>query len=95
MLRPRMATRRPYSAETVIACWMRWMFEAKVAMITRRSARANTSWNVRPTMRSEGTCPGRSMFVTSVISSSTPSSPRRSNPEKSVIRPSMGVGSSL
>ena len=52
--RPMTAALRPMSAAASSTCWMRAMFEAKVATITRPSSGSMISRNASPTIRSDG-----------------------------------------
>ena len=63
--------------------------------MTRPGALAMTSATTRPTSRSDGMKPGTSALVESASSRSTPSSPSREKPGRSVSRPSSGVWSIL
>ena len=93
--RPTNATTRPDSAAASMTCCTRCTCEAKQATITRPRAFAITSATTLPTSRSDGMNPGTSALVESASSRSTPSSPRRENPGRSVSRPSNGVWSIL
>ena len=63
--------------------------------MTRPVAFVITSAMTRPTSRSDGRKPGTSALVESASSRSTPSSPSREKPGRSVSRPSSGVWSIL
>ena len=58
MERPESANLRPCRWAMVIACWMRWMCEAKLATITRPSASAKIRWKALLTVLSEAVEPG-------------------------------------
>ena len=58
---------------------MRWMWEAKVARMTRPGAAANRGASAGPTSDSDGVCPGRSTLVESEQRASTPCSPSSVN----------------
>ena len=60
--RPERANLRPCMWAMVIACWMRWMWEAKLATITRPSASAKIRWKALLTVLSEAVEP-RSLGV--------------------------------
>ncbi len=93
--RPATANTRPCRWAMRIACWMRWMWLAKLAMMTRPSASAKIWWKAWPTWLSEPVDPSTSEFVESAMSTRTPSSPRRASVLTSVMRPSIGVWSNL
>ena len=93
--RPETANLRPCRWAIWMACWMRWMCEAKQATITRPSASAKIWWNAWPTLLSEPVQPSVSALVESASRASTPSSPSRASVLTSVVRPSMGVWSNL
>ena len=93
--RPITATLRSTSAATSIACCMRWMFDAN-EVIRTRPVRCGMIWrNASPTTRSERVKPGRSAFVESPISRSTPRLPSSASLPTSVRSPSTGVWSSF
>ena len=73
--RPITQTLRPVSTATSIACCMRCTFEANDAMSTRPSRTGMICRNASPTSRSEPVTPGRSAFVESPSSRSTPRLP--------------------
>ena len=93
--RPTTTTLRPTSTATSIACCIRWMFEAKLEMRIR-PCRTGMIWrNASPTTRSERVKPGRSAFVESPRSRSTPRLPSSASLPTSVRSPSTGVWSSF
>ena len=93
--RPITQTFRPTSAATSTACCMRWTFEAKDETKMRPS-RTGISWrNASPTTFSERVTPGRSAFVESPTSRSTPRLPMSASRPTSVRMPSTGVWSIL
>jgi hypothetical protein len=55
--RPETANLRPCRSAIWMACWTRWMCEAKQATMTRPSASAKIWWNACPTMLSEAVDP--------------------------------------
>ena len=63
--RPERANLRPCRWAMVIACWMRWMCDAKLATITRPSASAKIWWKAWLTVLSEAVEPGASALVES------------------------------
>jgi hypothetical protein len=71
------------------------MFEAKQVTMIRPSHRANTSWRRGPTLDSDSEVPGRSAFVESPHSSSSPSRPISARRPTSAGTPSTGVWSNL
>ena len=94
--RPTKATLRPCAWAASSTCWMRCTWLAKLETMTRFGARRGTP------SRSPGTSspsdivkPGTSALVESVRKRSTPSSPRRAKPRRSVIRRSSGNWSIL
>ena len=93
--RPTIATLRPWSTATSIACCIRWTFDANDE--TRmRPVRSGKIWrNASPTTRSDGVTPGRSAFVESPSMRSTPWLPSSASLPTSVFWPSTGVWSSL
>ena len=91
--RPERANLRPCRWAMVIACWTRWMCEAKLATITRPSASAKIWWKAWPTVLSEAVEPGASALVESPSNARTPFSPSRAKASTSVTRPSIGVWS--
>ena len=93
MERPERANLRPCRWAMVIACWMRWMCEAKLATITRPSASAKIRWKALLTVLSEAVDPGASALVESPSNARTPFSPSRAKASTSVTRPSIGVWS--
>ena len=93
--RPTSATCRPDSTAASSTCCTRCTWLAKQATMTRPVARVMTSATTLPTSRSLGMKPGTSALVESDSSRSTPSSPSREKPGRSVIRPSSGVWSIL
>ena len=93
--RPTIATLRFVIAATSTACCTRWMFEAKLVMRIR-PVRSGMIWrNASPTVRSDWVTPGRSAFVESPRSRSTPRFPSDASLPTSVRRPSTGVWSIL
>ena len=71
--RPTSATLRPSDAAASTTCWTRWMFDAKQVTTIRPWQRANTRSRLRPDDRlADADVPGRSAFVESPHSSSTP-----------------------
>ena len=95
MLRPAMATWRPWRTAQLTTCWMREISEAKVATMMRPLASRNTSSKAASTTRSEGVKPGRSALVESESSASTPRPPSSASLAMSVGFPSTGVWSNL
>ena len=74
---------------------MRWMWLAKLAMMTRPLAWEMICSKVLPTSASDGVKFGFVALVESLIMRSTPVSEKRARAPKSVVMPSMGVWSSL
>ncbi len=93
--RPITLTERPTSSATSIACCMRWMFDAKDEIRTRPCRAGMICRNASPTTRSERVKPGRSAFVESPSSRSTPRLPSSASFPTSVRSPSTGVWSSF
>ena len=93
--RPTSTTFRSSAAAASTTCCTRWMFDAKLVTTMRPSQRANTSSRCGPTTDSEGENPGRSTFVESPHSNSTPSRPSSAKRETSAGAPSTGVWSNL
>ena len=95
--RPSVATRRPLATAASTTCWIRWMWLAKQATMTRWPAAATkTRRIVAPTVLSDGVKPGSSAFVESASSSRTPGPDARAPIRaRSVRRPSTGSRSSL
>ena len=93
--RPTSATLRPSAAAACTTCCTRWMFDAKLVTTMRPSQRANASSRCGPTPASDGEKPGRSAFVESPHSSSSPSRPSSASRDMSAGRPSTGVWSNL
>jgi hypothetical protein len=93
--RPITDTVRPPNAAASITCWIRWMCDAKDVTITRPVLWRTISRSAEPTVRSDGVRPGRSAFVESAMRSATPASPSSRRRSRSVVRPSIGVSSSL
>ena len=94
--RPTKDTRRPNATAASTICWTRSTLEAKQATTTRLpSALRISRCRVGPTSLSDGPTPGISALVESHRNRSTPASPRRDIPGRSVGRPSGGSWSSL
>ena len=94
--RPTKDTRRPSATAASMICCTRSTLEAKHATMTRRpSAPRISRCSVGPTSLSEGPTPGISALVESHRNRSTPASPSRDMPGRSVGRPSSGSWSSL
>ena len=94
--RPETANLRPCRWAIWIACWTRWMCEAKQARMTRPSASAKIWWKAWPDLALRaGASPRTSALVESASSASTPSSPSCAKRLTSVMRPSIGVWSNL
>ena len=94
--RPTNETRRPNATAASMICWTRSTFDAKQATMTRLpSAPLISRCNVGPTSLSDGPTPGISALVESQRKRSTPASPSRDIPGRSVGRPSGGSWSSL
>ena len=93
--RPITETIRPAPAAASIVCCRRWMWDENVVTMTRPGASPTILRSDAPTVRSDGVRPGRSAFVESAMSSATPSLPSRRRRSRSVVRPSIGVASSL
>ncbi len=93
--RPTKAILRPCSAAMSMICWIRCTCEANDATMIRPSARRKTASRTGTMSRSLATKPGTSAFVLSIIRTSTPASPTRAKPFRSVIRPSSGSWSIL
>ena len=74
---------------------MRCTWLAKLETMTRRGAVRKTCSIAGVRSRSEVVKPGTSALVESVMKRSTPSSPSRAKPRRSVIRPSRGNWSIL
>ena len=66
------------------------MCDENDATITLRRVDEITRFNAGMISRSDGVNPGTSALVESTMNKSTPSSPRRANVRKSVMRPSSG-----
>src|SRR5215207_736401 len=81
--RPTSATLRSSWAAASTTCWTRWMFEAKHVTTIRPLQWWNTRSRFGPTIDSEGEKPGRSAFVESPHSSSSPSRPSSARRETS------------
>ena len=79
MLRPTMASERPWRAAMSITCWMRWMWLANDATMMRPLASAKMLSSRCPTLRSGPVYPGLSALVLSDSSSSTPCRPSSAN----------------
>ena len=97
MDRPRVATVRPLAMAASAICWIRWMWLAKQATMTRLSGwAAKRSASTRPTLRSLSVWPSSSALVESDSSRRIPEleamAPMRA---RSVARPSTGVRSIL
>ncbi len=95
MLGPAKVILRPLLAAASATCCTREISEAKVAMMTRPLASLNTLSNAGPMTASEGVQPGRSAFVESESSKSTPRVENSESFAKSVGQPSTGVWSNL
>ncbi len=95
MDRPKKAICLPAAIPASAICWIRWMWEAKQAAMTRPGASSMMSRIGSPRDRSDGTNPGTSAFVESASSRRTPRRPSSAKAGRSVGRPSIGVGSSL
>ncbi|COX02527.1 Uncharacterised protein [Mycobacterium tuberculosis] len=93
--RPTNDTRRPNATAASMICCTRSTLEAKHATITRPSAPRMSRCSVGPTSLSDGPTPGISAFVESHSNRSTPVSPSRDMPGRSVGRPSGGNWSNL
>ena len=93
--RPTRQTRRPCAAAASSTCCTRCTWLAKQATMIRAGERWNTPSSTGPISRSAMTKPGTSALVESTRNRSTPSSPSRENPARSVSRPSSGSWSSL
>ena len=93
--RPTSATRRSSLAAASIACWTRWMLEAKQVTMIRPGQREKTSSRAGPTLDSDGATPGRSALVESPQRQSRPSRPSSARRETSAGIPSTGVWSNL
>ena len=95
MDRPTKAILRLCSTAMSMICWMRCTCEAKDATITRPLALAKTLSSTGMMSRSLGMNPATSALVESIIKMSTPSSPSRAKPLRSVTRLSSGNWSTL
>ena len=95
MERPTTETFRPTCTATSIACCMRWRFEAKEATTTRPCLAGMIGRNSSPTSALGPVTPGRSAFVESPSSKSTPRLPISASRPTSVCIPSTGVWSIL
>src|SRR6478736_6806335 len=95
MLRPSSATRRPFATAASSTCCTRCTWLEKLATTTFFVAREITWSSTGPMSFSSGVKPGTSAFVESTMNRSTPSSPRRANARRSVMRPSSGSWSIL
>ncbi len=93
--RPTNAILRLYCTATSSTCCTRCTCEAKQATMTRWRALRITFSSTGPISRSGTTKPGTSALVESTRNRSTPSSPSREKPARSVSRPSSGSWSSL
>ena len=93
--RPVKQTLRSCFAAASSTCWTRCTWLAKQATIRRLGASRNTPSITGEMSRSGVTKPGTSALVESTSRRSTPSSPRREKPARSVSRPSRGSWSSL
>ena len=93
--RPTTQTLRPVCTATSIACCTRWTFEANEAIRMRPSRAGMIVRNASPTVFSDGVKPGRSAFVESPSSRSTPRLPISARRPTSVLSPSTGVWSIL
>ena len=93
--RPTIATLRPLCSATSIACWTRCTFEANDVTKMRPLRSGMICRNASPTIRSDCVKPGRSAFVESPRTRSTPRLPSSASLPTSVRIPSTGVWSSL
>ena len=93
--RPTKDTLRPNATAASMICCTRSTLDAKHATITRPSAPRISRCSVGPISLSDGLTPGCSEFVESQRNRSTPASPSRDIPGRSVGRPSSGIWSSL
>ena len=93
--RPTKATLRPWACDMSSTCWMRCTWLAKLETMMRRGAVRKTCSIAGARSRSGMVKPGTSALVESVRNRSTPSSPRRAKPRRSVIRLSSGNWSIL
>ena len=93
--RPTKATLRPCACAASSTCWMRCTWLAKLETMTRRGAVRNTVSMAGTRSPSDIVKPGTSALVESVRNRSTPSSPSRAKPRRSVIRRSSGNWSIL
>ena len=93
--RPTNDTLRPSATAASMICCTRSTLEAKHATMTRPSAPRISRCSVGPTSLSDGPTPGISEFVESHRNRSTPASPSRDMPGRSVGLPSSGSWSSL
>ena len=93
--RPTSATLRPSCAAASITCWTRWMFDAKQVTMMRPVQWWNTRSRFGPTSDSLVDMPGRSAFVESPHSSSSPSRPSSARRDMSAGAPPTGVWSNL
>ena len=93
--RPTKATFRPWAWAWSSTCWMRCTWLAKLETMTRRGAVRKTFSMAGTRSPSDIVKPGTSALVESVRKRSTPSSPSRAKPRRSVIRRSSGNWSIL
>ena len=93
--RPTNDTLRPSATDASMICCTRATLEAKQATMTRPSAPRISRCRFGPISLSDGPTPGISEFVESHRNKSTPASPSRDMPGRSVGRPSSGDWSSL
>ena len=95
MERPTKAILRLYLCAESMICWMRWTWLAKLETTTRRGAVRMTPSMAGIKSASAAKKPGTSALVESGRNKSTPSSPRRAKPARSVMRLSSGNWSIL
>ena len=93
--RPTRQTLRPSAAAASTHCCTRWMFDANDVTTMRPLQRLKTSSRFGPATFSLGAKPGRSPFVESPQSSSSPSRPSSARRVTSAGLPSTGVWSNL
>ena len=92
---PARKTFLPYLADIFIICCTRWMLEANVAAMMRRSLSAKYGSSELYSRASEGVYPGRSALVESHIRSRTPLAPSSASRCRSMVSPMTGVWSIL
>ena len=93
--RPTRQTLRSSDTAASTTCCTRWMLEANDVVTIRPWQRANTRSRFGPTTLSDTDVPGRSAFVESPHSSSTPSRPSSASRDTSAGAPPTGVWSNL